>query len=178
MAEVLVVTFLLAILVTLGVGIFLSNNKFYENESGKVLNNNATREAADRINEYTRAATKFAASRVYDGVNYATGATVLVLEIPAINSQGQIISGIFDYVIVAQDPNAANRLILIVDPHPSSLRLPRFHELTPALTSLSFTYDNSDLSLARKVDYTIKVRQTGRYPASDQIAGSASLRNK
>ncbi len=178
LAEVLVVTGLMSILISLGVGIFLANNKFYQNQTGKVLNVNVTREAADRINEYTRLGITFATSHIYNLVTYTTGPETLILQIPSVESDGDIISGVFDYVIITKDLGAANRLLLIVDSHPSSSRLARFYEITSALTSLSFTYDNADLSLARKVAYQIDVLQAGRYPASEQINGSASLRNK
>lgn len=178
LAEVLVVTGLVAILIALGGGIFLANNKFYENQTGEVININVTREAADRINEYARVGIRFMSSYTYDSLVYNTGSETLILEIPTIDSQGDIISNVFDYVIVSKDPVNASRLILIVDPHASSARLPRFHELTSALTGIVFTYDNSDLALARKVDYVINVKQAGRYPASEELRGSASLRNK
>lgn len=178
LAEVIVVTALLAILMTLGVGIFLSNNRFYETQTGEVTSINSTRQAGDKINEYTRTALAFVTSRVHNSITYTAGAQTLILQLPAVDSSSEIIAGVYDYVIVSIDPNNSSRLILIVDSNPFSDRPAQLLELTNKLSILNFTYDNADLALARKVNYQIKVQETTRYPASEEVFGAASLRNK
>ncbi|MDZ4243601.1 MAG: prepilin-type N-terminal cleavage/methylation domain-containing protein [Candidatus Doudnabacteria bacterium] len=179
LAEILVVIALLVILITIGVQIFLYNNRFYENQAGEIFSITATRETADRINEYARAAVALENTHLYGSTTYATDAQTVIFRIPGIDAAGQTISGVYDYAIMGPNPSDTKRLELIVDsPDPASVREPRLLLLTDKLTSIAFTYDNADPALVRKVDYEIIVTHTGRTPASEQIFGSATLRNK
>ena len=179
LAEILVVITLLVILITVGVQIFIYNNRFYENQAGEIFSITATREAADRINEYARAAVALESTYLYGSTIYATDAQTAIFKIPGIDTAGQTIGGVYDYAIMGPSPSDPNRLELIVDsPDAESVRAPRLLLLTDKLTSIIFTYDNADPALIRKVDYEIVVTDTGRTPASEQIFGSATLRNK
>ncbi len=178
LVELLVVVALFAILVILIVGIFLSNSRFYETQTGEVRAINATREAADRLNEYTRGAIEFVSSYVYNSVNYTSGTGTVILKLPSLDAAKNVIANTYDYVIFGANPNASNRLELIVDPHPSSIRLPRVLQVSDKLTAVNFTYDNPDFAQARRVSYDMQVTEFGRSQASEQVFGSATLRNK
>jgi prepilin-type N-terminal cleavage/methylation domain-containing protein len=178
LSEILVVTALMAILVVLGVGIFLSSNQFYQTQSGGVRFNNEAREAADQLVLYVRTAIAFVPSHVYNSVTYTTGANLIVLQLPSLDSSNQIIPNTYDYAIIGQDPNNSARLILTVAPDPASNRHGRFLELSNKLNSINLSYDNSDFNLAHAVDYQFSLADSGRFPASEQISGSVTLRNK
>jgi len=178
LAEILVVIALLVILITVGTQIFIYNNRFYENQAGEIFSVTATREAADRINEYARAAVGLEANYLYGSTSYVTDAQTAIFRIPGLDAAGQTISGVYDYAIMGPNPTDPKRLELIVDPDPASVREQRLLLLTDKLTNITFTYDNADLGLVRRVDYEINVMDTGRTPASEQIFGSATLRNK
>lgn len=178
LAELLVVVALAAILMMFGAQIFLMNNRFYENQTQEILSVNSTREAADRINEYGRAASSFVNSYVYSSVTYNTGAQTVIFRLPSINSSGGVISGVFDYVIVSVDPGNSSRLVLIVDPGAGSVRRARNLQLTDKLVAINFTYDNTDLALAKKVTYDFTVMYPGRSAASEQVHGAVNFRNK
>ncbi len=178
LGELTVVIALFSVLITVGVGIFLYNNRFYETQSGEIFSITATREASDRINEYARAAVAFEPSRIYDGRNYTTGTQVVILKLPALDAADQVISEKFDYAIIGSNPSNAKRLELILDPDAVSSRGARLLLLSERLTSINFTYDDPNLALARKLSYEIVVTDIGRSPGSEQIFGSATLRNK
>ena len=178
LAEILVVTAIAAILMVVGVAIYLSNNRFYQNQSAEIRVVSNTRQAADRISEFGRNAVGIESSYVYDSVTYATGATAAVLKVPSINSSGGVISETYDYIIVAQDPDDSSRLILIADPAPGSNRAERVLELTDRLDLINFIYDNVTPSLAKNVNFQIRVRDNGPFPASEEVYGGVTLRNK
>ncbi|MDP3741452.1 MAG: hypothetical protein Q8R08_03975 [bacterium] len=177
LAEILVVTFLFVLLIMIGVGIFLYNNRFYENQSGEIASIQASREATDRINEFARLALAFAPNHVYNSISYTTGSTTVVFRLPAIEADDDIIAGVYDYVIIAASSTAPNLLELISSPHPSSSRLGRYLLLTDKLTSITFTYDDANLPLAKNVFYDLTITETGRHPAKERVRGSATLRN-
>ena len=178
LAEILVVTAIAAILMVVGAAIYLSNNRFYQNQSAEIRVVSNTRQAADRISEFGRNAVGIESSYVYDSVTYATGATAAVLKVPSINSSGGVISETYDYIIVAQDPDDSSRLILIADPAPGSNRAERVLELTDRLDLINFIYDNVTPSLAKNVNFQIRVRDNGPFPASEEVYGGVTLRNK
>ena len=177
LAEVLVVTFLFVILIMIGAGIFLYNNRFYENQSGEVFSISATREAGDKINEFTRQAVAIESAYTYNSINYSTGAQIVVLKLPALEADNDIIAGVYDYVIIGASSTAPSLLELITAPHSASARPGRYLLLSNKLAALNFTYDNTNLALAKSIIYDITVKETGRSPAQERVRGSATLRN-
>lgn len=177
LAEVLVIVGLLVIVIVLGLGIFLSNNRFYENQTGKIALVNVLREAADRIAEYGREAAAFESSYAYGSTIYNTGAQTVIFRLPARNASDDIIAGIYDYAIITASSTVPNRLELLVDADPGSARPERNLLLTDSLTSVVFTYDNVDVLQAGTVTFEITATAGGRYPATEKIYGQTTLRN-
>lgn len=178
LAEVLVVTALFAILAVLGAEIFLQNNRFYETQGGEILSISATRESGNKIEEFTRMGIAFENSHAYAGTTYTLGPTAVVVKMPAVDAAGNVISGAFDYAIVAANPVAAAKLEFILDADAASARRDRLVLLSDKLSSLNFTYDNADPAAARQVEYEIAIQQTGRNPAGERLYGRVTLRNK
>lgn len=179
LVEILVITALAALMIVLGTGIFFLTNRFYESQTAQIFATTAAREIGDRISEYTRLAQNFTPSYVYDGTTYTTDSQTLILELQAVDSSDNFLAGVYDYVIFAQSPWISSELELIVDPGAGSARLPRRLRLTDKLVNLTFSYDNADLALARRAVYDFTVTDTtGRYPATQTLSGSGTLRNK
>jgi len=176
LAEVAVVVLLMALIISVGAGVLIYNNRFYETQSGEIFSVNATREAADRINEYGRQATDVESAYTYSSISYLTGSQTVIFRVPSLDINNAIIPSSYDYVIIGANPNDASRLELIVNPAAGSSRPARNLLLSDKLTTVNFVYDNSDL--ARRVDYTIHVTDAGRSPGQEQISGSVTLRNK
>ena len=177
LAEVIVVIALMTILMLVGAGIYLSNNQFYRTTSGELQAINATRSAADRVNEFARGAASGVASYTYNSVVYTAGSDIMILKVPSIDASRNIINGSYDYVVFGRDPGNSSRLILLTDAASGSARPERLLQITDKLSAISITWDNVDLALAKNVSYSITVSETGPNPASEQIYGSATLRN-
>ena len=90
-------------------------------------------------------ADRIAASHVFSGVNYTTGTTTVVFELPAVDASGSPIPSTYDYVGIYASSTAAYS---IVDAAPGSARLSGQKQLTDSLVALTFTYNQADLSLA------------------------------
>ena len=177
LVEVLVVTALVVVLVLIGTGVFLANNLFYENQTGKVSAVNATREAADRIAQFGRGAESLVSTYTYASITYNTGTGTVIFKLPSLDASDQIISGTYDYAMVTLDPVSPSKLWLIVDANPTSSRPERTLLLTDKLTSINFTYNNPDLTIANSVTYNLVVTSAGRNPATEQVYGRVTLRN-
>lgn len=88
------------------------------------------------------------ASHSVNGTTYFSGATTLVLELPSIDSSGNIIAGVQDYIVFYASSTNLYRLSQagVGSTRPSGLKL-----LSKTLSSLSFTYDNVDFTKVTNV---------------------------
>ena len=177
LTEALVIIALLLVVIVMGSGIFIDNNIFYENQTGKIALINATRLAADLISEYGREAVAFESAYTYSGVDYTTSASTVIFRLPGRNASGDIIAGIYDVAIVAADPADPSRLELIVDADPGSVRPERRLLMTDRLTTLAFAYDNVDVTVAGQMSFEITATAGGRHPATETVSGQVTLRN-
>lgn len=177
LVEIIVVVAISVVLILVGTGIFLSNGRFYENQKGEIMSVNATREAADRVNEFARGADSILSSRIFGGTNYTTDAAGVIFRLPAIDSSGNLLAAAYDHIFFGRDPGNASRLLLIVDGAAGSLRGSRTLEVSNRLAAVTLAYDDADPTLAGQVIYTITVTETGRSPGSEEVTGTATLRN-
>lgn len=176
--ELVVVIGILALLAIFLLGILVSNNRFYANQSDEIRAISGTRIISDRIAEFTRAAVNVLANYTYSGVNYVSDADTIVFQIPAVDASWNIISATYDTVIITEDTADPSRLLLLLDPGASSARRARNLELTGKLDTVSFTYSPGAPPAAQKVDYLIRINMGGSSPAVEYVEGSVTLRNK
>lgn len=174
----LVVIAIASVLSVFAAGIFIANNRLYQNQSGEITAVSATRQIADRVNEYGRTAVGIVASRAYGGTTYTTSAETVIFQVPSVDASNQIIANTYDYAFVTKDLSNASRLLLMLEVNAASARLARNTELTDKLSIVSFTYDNATPSLANNVTYRVKVDTGGRSPGIEDLRGGITLRNK
>ena len=79
-----------------------------------------------------------AATHVFSGINYSSGTTTALFEIPSIDASGAIIAGSYDYVGIYASSTDAYR---ITDAAAGSARISGEKKLTSVLEALSFSYD-------------------------------------
>lgn len=81
------------------------------------------------------------ASHDFSGTVYSSSATTLVLELPSVDSSGNIIAGTKDYIAFYSSSATLYRL---TQAGAGSIRASGLTQLSTTLNSLSFTYDNGD----------------------------------
>ncbi len=84
--------------------------------------NSDGRVTMDRIVRDVRRATDIETNRTISGTSYVTGDDELIIEVPAIDANRDILDGTFDYVVYALDSTDATRMRKIVDPDGTSSR--------------------------------------------------------
>lgn len=115
------------------------------------------------------------AVHTFSGIEYTSGTTTAIFELPAVDASGAIIAGAFDYIsISASDTNAYH----LTDAAPGSARLSGEKRLTGVLDALSFAYDNSDFPSVTSVtvDATTSATRHGE-TAQTHLRGHIYLRN-
>ena len=84
--------------------------------------NSDSRLSMDRIIRDVRWGTQIVTNRTVSSTNYVTGDDELIIEIPSIDTNGDVIASTYDYVIYSLDPSDSTLLRKIVDPDVASNR--------------------------------------------------------
>ncbi len=134
--------------------------------------------AAAVVNEtaaVTLPAGRVLASHAFLSGTYDSGSTVLVVEIPAIDSNGNVIVGKYDYAALYASAASAYR---VLETDAASSRTPGIEKLGGPIVSLSFTYDNADVAQAKNVAVQVTTQTFVKgSPVTSVLSGSFRLRN-
>ena len=91
----------------------------------------------------------------FSGTIYTSSADTLVLELPAFDDSGDIVSGAKDYVVFYV---SAGTLYRLVEADEQSARHSGRTQLSAVLDALSFTYDTADVTNATNIIVDIETR--------------------
>jgi len=93
-------------------------------------------------------ANQVVSSHSFSGTIHTSATTTLVLELPAINASGIVIAGAKDYIAFY---SVSSTLYQLTQAHAQSTRVSGLKQLSTTLQTLSFTYDNADLTKVTSV---------------------------
>ena len=108
--------------------------------------NSDARLAVDRIVRDVRWATELETTRTISSTTYQTANDELIIQVPSIDSSGDIISSTYDYIVYALDSSDATRLRRIVDPDASSNRASMNQVVAKNISSFSLSSGGTGLS--------------------------------
>jgi|SRR3989344_299672 len=171
--EVAVVSIIL--LMVIGFLGFLSVKHFwiYNSQINELSAENDVRLSLDDVDNYVRQSYRVASSHDM----YSTGAQILVLQIPSIDSSNQIIDSTYDYAAFYLQGDKLIRQIF-ADSSSSRTDLTRILASGVDSSNFSFTYDNADYSLVKEVTTSITVTQGfSNYQRSVTVSSKSYLRN-
>lgn len=109
------------------------------------------------------------------GTSYFSGENELVLELPAIDASGTVITNSFDYIAYYLVGTSLYRRVDIAagSSRPGGLTL-----LTNAVGTLTFTYDNADFTQVTRVETALmSVRVATHATAQNELRDTSYLRN-
>lgn len=115
--------------------------------------------AMAEIVEYSAQSHRVLASQTIGGVDYNSNASSLVLQLPAIDANGDIIDGAWDFAVFFL---AGDDLQFMLQPDAASSRLPAQRRLSDSASILEFFYDNADFTQVRYVEVNLAVAKTAR----------------
>ncbi|MBX4201075.1 type II secretion system GspH family protein [Candidatus Parcubacteria bacterium] len=145
----------------------------YNTETVELDITSDARAALDEVDNYVRQSNRILSS--YS--TYTTGTTVLVLQVPSIDSSSQLIESSYDTVVFYLSGTDFSRRIFpsLNSTRPSAIKNLAQNIDTP---NFSFAYDNADYSLAKQVTTTIAVlRKAGSQTKSITVSSQSKLRN-
>lgn len=164
--------------------IFIINYDFTVKALARVDNDNGAILATRRLGELTRGATAVLSSKTINGTLYTTSTTTLVLQVPSLNSAGDIITGCSDYVAVYRHADVATEVWTDTDINSvacaagTSVRLDGQKLLTANNDTLTFSYNDWHPYDATRISVFLVNSQTVRgIPVVTKMWTSIFMRN-
>lgn len=111
-----------------------------------------------QIGESIRSSKAILASANIDGVSYITGTTTLALSVFSIDANGNLIAG--EDIIVYDLNTSTQKVIELVNPSANSTRILKKSILANYSTSLEFTYNNLNPTLANSIAVRLSSQRT------------------
>jgi len=135
--------------------LYTNFSKFYNRQQAEINIGNSARESVKELQSSILQADQIAASHTFSGTTYSTDQDTLVLEIPSIDGSGNIVSGKYDYIAFYL---TGNNLYRLIDADAASSRSSGQNKISDAVSALTFTYNNPNLTLASKVDVNLQMQ--------------------
>ena len=155
--------------------LFISFTRLYSYQQTFIPTVQSASALIDAVTASATLADHIVASHTFAGTLFTTGTSTLVLELPAVDLSGSIITGVYDYVAFSTTTSALYRR---TDTGAGSARTPGTKLLGRDATALIFTYDNTDLTKAGSVTTDISTQSmSGQQTIRDHIHKQTSLRN-
>jgi hypothetical protein len=160
------------------VQLFGGNQRLFSLQRAEVDVVGGARRMTDEVIRSVLEADEIAASVVWDGTTWTSGADTLVLRLPARDASGVIINGVFDTVLFAKKISNSAHFFKVVIPDPTSSRPSENRTLTEHLFAITFTYDAVTPSDATQVDIAVTTaEQAGGRTQNFSLSGKGRLRN-
>ncbi|MBI2099111.1 hypothetical protein HYT45_01710 [Candidatus Uhrbacteria bacterium] len=119
------------------------------------------------------------ATIVLVGNSYASGPNALVLELPAVDSSGNLISGGSDFIVFERDAVNSSLLTALTVPFAGSARPQGTRIIANFVESLEFRYNKENLGETDAIDVTLVTAKTIRGENLQAItAARVDFRNK
>jgi hypothetical protein len=114
-------------------------------------------------------------THTFSASNHTSSSTALVLEIPSIDSAGNVIANTYDYAAFYVVGADAYRLL---EANALSARTSGTKLLSPTVSALTFTYNNADFTLVDTVTLDVQTQASVKqYLLSDHRREQVRLRN-
>ncbi len=151
--EILVVVAIFVLIITVFFDLFYNYGQVFRTESARVDIAGSARDAMQSLNTYALQADKILSSRMIATTTYSSGPTAVVFELPAVDSSGEIVSGVFDYVVFyLSGKNFYQR----TEANSASNRASGLRWLGGNIAAITLTYDSVDLTQAISIDVDVQ----------------------
>lgn len=177
--ETMVVIGIMAVLLVIVAQIFALNYDIYAKQTARLDADTGAVFAARNISDLTRGASKVMASHTINSTLYTTSHDELVLRVPSVDTNGDIIDAIFDYIAIYRDVTDTSKIFADTEIGAGSTRINGTKLITAYNGTMEFRYDAPDETDATRVGIFIINTQTVRGSTFRSKAWtSLLLRNK
>jgi hypothetical protein len=138
--EAVVAVTLVALLSIILMDIFITHGRIFNLGSASSDFQLQGVEVMEAVGRVVRVADKTLSSRTINSANYVASAETLILEMPSIDSSGQVVVGKYDYAAVYL---LNNKIFVSQEADPASSRVSSSRALSDSVSRLQFIDDNS-----------------------------------
>jgi Tfp pilus assembly protein PilW len=172
-----VITIAFSVIIMLAIAtLYLNFNKLYLYQQTYVATAVSARDVINAIDAAVLPADAVVSSHTFSGVAITTATSSLVLELPSINSSGDIIAGVHDYIGFA---TTSTDLFERVDPGTGSVRVTSSKRVGALVDSLFFGYGSGSATQASVISATTTTKLvTKDGTVQTTLHGQFYLRNK
>jgi hypothetical protein len=118
------------------------------------------------------------ASKTINLINYSTSENTLILELPSVDSNQNIIPNTYDYAVFHLKPSDQTKLILSIEASPQSSRVSGDTLISSSVEKIIFSCNDSDFSKVALISvYLSSSRTVLGAPQRIITSTSISLRN-
>lgn len=183
LVEVLVVVAISAMVGVFLVAMLIQNIQVVSQQTIKTEQGVSLNDALSHINNEVKSAASIKATYPETSPLYTTGSQTLILAMPAVDSNNNVIENVYDYAVITVDASSPKILRKRIFPNPQSSRKSEDRVLLNRVSFVQFTYLNVlgepvIPTLAAKVNFVLNVAETsaGKEKISSS-SGQLNLRN-
>ncbi len=176
LADTLVAIFIFTLIMGMLIGVYLTYNDVFKIQIAYNELNSSSTIAFDRMSKNIRAAINVVEVHTINSTEYTTDYDTLILEIPSVDNNQDMIPDTFDYLVYYKN-GAFLKANLEADA--SSSRNSGIKTITSFVDTIIFNYNNTDYSQISKVEIILKNTKTvGKKQLQIIMQSSVELRNK
>lgn len=169
------VLFFLGLLLSVFFTLFIWHNSVYNYQQSLVRITEQGRNTMGAMQANISQAYRVLDSVTVNGTNYTSSTSTLALQLPAVDSGGNVVTAKWDYVIFIQ---SGLELTEIIQPDPVSSRQNLNKQLSDSLQTFAFTYNNNDFNLATEVSVSLNAQIDYKgHVISDSLQQNFYLKN-
>lgn len=151
-----------AMIFTILGSIFIAQGRYFAIEDAIAETQYNAFQAVDTVGLYALSASQVVGSRTINGTAYASGTSTLVLEIPTVDADGDVVPSTFDYVAFALYPSDPTRLAVDIDAGTNSALTDATRLPAALVDKLIFRYNAVDPTAATTVEMYVRTRKDVR----------------
>ncbi len=181
--EVLVAITISAVAGTLLLKIFVQNQGLYFEQSSKITQGFSINQAYTQISESIKIGSSVVSTNLVGSPQYVTDNDTIVIELPSIDSSGNVINQTYDYIVITREGRDLIFLKKKLFPNPLSQRKSEDKLLADKVENFTLIYkDQSGLQVsptnAQKVYFNLELSEkAGLSNQESSAAGEINLRN-
>lgn len=182
--EVLIVVTVAAVAGSLLISLMVSSGKLFVDQSTQISQGLSLNQSQFELTELIKSSSGIVAQYPVSGMSqYTTDSNTLVIRLPAINSNGDVLNSVYDYAVIEADPAKPQILRKQIFKDTQSYRKSENKILSTDLSSLLFSYldvNNAQITpdQAVRVRYIINLStQSGLSLKESSASGTVNLKN-
>ena len=142
--------------------IFIAQGRYFAVEDALAETQYNAFQILDTVGLYAVSAEAVLGSRTINGTLYATGTSTLILRMPSIDADGDIIAATYDYAAFGTSSSDPSRFVVDIDAGTNSARLDGTRLPGSLVDKLIFRYNAVDPTAATAIELYVRTRKDAR----------------